>query len=494
MKKSIAIFSAILLSVTMVQAQTMRINLGDVTYAIDAAQAGEMTYNNGTTLTVGSKIYAIDDITSITVNNGSTVSDNTVTVVYNGTSAHVEIAGNLAPYISAKVNGAHVAVSASESLTEVVTYTLSGSSNNGSFYMEGYNDLALTLNGLTLHNPDSAAINIQDGKMIAVQLADGTSNSLSDGLTTVADDDSDGHKAPLYLDGHSSWTGSGSLILTGNVKHAYSSDEYTLFNAGLGTVTVNSAVGDGFHINQYFKMLGGTVNITTQGDGIDVSKKKTDKTDNGVLTIAGGTLTVTTTGNATKGLKSESDMVVAGGVITVTTSGSAEYDASEADLSSNAAAKCDGTFTMNDGTMTLTSTGAGGKGINSTGAITINGGSLTVVTTGAVLEYGELDTKPHAIKSDGIITLAGGNILSCASADNGNAFKTDFAVLTNGATLMGIGGKATTGAATSTHSSKKYKDINVVGGATLSYDGVSFTIPAIYNNSSAKVIVSSASM
>ena len=49
MKKSIAIFSAILLSVTMVQAQTMRINLGDVTYAIDAAQAGEMTYNNGTT-------------------------------------------------------------------------------------------------------------------------------------------------------------------------------------------------------------------------------------------------------------------------------------------------------------------------------------------------------------------------------------------------------------------------------------------------------------
>ena len=123
-----------------------------------------------------------------------------------------------------------------------------------------------------------------------------------------------------------------------------------------------------------------------------------------------------------------------------------------------------------------------------------SGGTLTVVTTGDVLEYGTLDTKPQAIKSDGNITLSGGTILSCASSDSGTAFKTDYAVLTNGATLMGIGGKATTGAATSTHGSKKYKDVNVKGGSTLSYDGVSFTIPSIYSNSSAKVIVSSASM
>ncbi len=492
MKKllTLAIVSAAVLSVN---AQTLRINMGDVTYAIPAAQAGEMLYDNATTLTVGKKSYPISAITNITIDD-SGVSDNTVNVSYNGNTAHVEISGNIAPYITAEVNGSHVNVSASASLENEVTYTLSGNSSNGSFYMEGSTAMGLVLNGLTLTNPDSAAINIQNGKMIRVSLADRTANSLADGISAGGDDDSDGHKAAFYIDGHSSWTGTGSLNIAGNVKHAFCSDEYTLFNEGLGTITVSKAMGDGFHINQYFKMLGGTLSITSSGDGIDVEKKKSDKTGNGMMTLSGGTLTVTTTGNATKALKCDDNMVVTGGMITATTSGNAIYDSAEADLSSNAAAKCDGTFTMTGGTMLLTSTGAGGKGINSTGAITISGGTLTVVTTGDVLEYGTLDTKPQAIKSDGNITLSGGTILSCASSDSGTAFKTDYAVLTNGATLMGIGGKATTGAATSTHGSKKYKDVNVKGGTTLSYDGVSFTIPSIYANSSAKLIVSLASM
>ena len=59
---------------------------------------------------------------------------------------------------------------------------------------------------------------------------------------------------------------------------------------------------------------------------------------------------------------------------------------------------------------------------------------------------------------------------------------------------MGIGGKAITPATSSTHGYKKYTGIAVTGGQTLSYDGVTFTIPSNYSNSSAKVLVSSASM
>ena len=403
------------------------------------------------------------------------------------------IAGNLAPYITASVNGGHVKVIANQNLAQEVTYTLSGNSANGSFYMEGDFTMQLTLNGLTLTNPDSAAINIQNGKLIRVRLADGTTNSLADGLTNVTGDDSDGHKAAFYVDGHTSWTGTGNLTISGNVKHGFSCDEYTLLNDGLGTITVTQAVSDGFHISQYFKMLGGTLNITSNGDGIDVEKKKSDKTDNGFMTLAGGTLNVTTTGNATKALKCDSCMIVIGGNITATTSGTAVYEASEADISSNAGAKC-GSFTMTGGTMYLVSTGAGGKGLNAGGTITINGGTLTVVTTGSVFTHGSDDTKPQAIKSDKDIVLAGGNILSCASADSGTAFKTDYILYSNGATLMGIGGKACTPATSSTHGSKKYKDVVVKGGSTLSYDGVTFAIPAIYNNSSAKVLVSSPAM
>ncbi len=493
MKKHLVTLTLALAATLSVSSQTLRINMGDVTYAIPASQAGQMLYDNATTLTVGQKAYPLSDITNITV-DGSSVSDNTVNVSYNGSSAKVVISGNIAPYVTASVSGGHVRVAASAALANEVTYTLSGTCANGSFYMEGSYAMQLVLNNLTLTNPDSAAINIQNGKMIRIHLADGTTNALADGMTTVSDDGSDGHKAAFYVDGHSSWTGTGSLSITGNVKHAYDSDEYTLLNEGLGTITVSKTIGDGFHISQYFKMLGGTLNITANGDGIDVEKKKSDKTDNGMMTLSSGVLTVTTTGNATEALKCDSNMVVTGGTVTASTTGTAIYDTSEADISSNAAAKCNGTFTMTGGTMSLSSSGAGGKGINSTGAITISGGTLTVVTTGNVFEYGTLDTKPQAIKSDSKITLSGGHILSCASSDSGTAFKTDYGVFTNGATLMGIGGKATTGAATSTHGSKKYKDVNVKGGSTLTYDGVSFTIPSTYSNSSAKIIVSSASM
>ncbi len=476
------------------QAQTLNVNVGNVTYAFPASQTGEMAYENGTTLTICDKAFSISDIDNMAVDDNS-VTDNTINVTYSGSSASVVIAGNIAKYMTANVNGGHVTLVASSELQQSVTYTLSGSSTNGSFYMDGEYECQLILNGLSLNNPDSAAIFIENGKLINVKLTDGTTNSLSDGLTNVTDDGTDTHKAAFFINGHSSWTGSGSLTITGNVKHGYFGDEYTLFNSGLGTVTISKAQGDGMHANQYFQMKGGTVVINAAGDGIDVGAKSSTKDNNGQMMLEGGTLTVVTTGNATKALKCDSNMVVSGGTITATTSGTAVYDSDAADLSSNAAAKCGGSFTMTSGTLYLTSTGAGGKGLNADGEIVINGGTLTAVTTGAEYTYNSsLDTKPHGLKSDSNITLAGGSVLVCASSDSGCAFKTSLNVLTNGATMMGVGGKATTGSASSTHGSKKYSGVSVTGGSTLSYDGVSFTIPSIYSNSSAKVIVSSASM
>ena len=46
--KKILITLALGASFTMAQAQTLNVVQGDVTYAIPALQAGEMTYTNGT--------------------------------------------------------------------------------------------------------------------------------------------------------------------------------------------------------------------------------------------------------------------------------------------------------------------------------------------------------------------------------------------------------------------------------------------------------------
>ena len=144
-------------------------------------------------------------------------------------------------------------------------------------------------------------------------------------------------------------------------------------------------------------------------------------------------------------MKCDSSVVVTGGNVNITTSGAAYYEASEDDISSSSALKCDGSFTMSNGTISLLSTGIGGKGLNSTGDINISGGTLSAVTTGKRYKYdSELDSKPQGIKSDGNIILSGGNIYSAVIDTKATTFKTDFTFNANGATIMGIGGKAVT--------------------------------------------------
>ena len=71
--------------------------------------SNHMTYSNGTTLTIMGKEFAISDITGMVVDK-SEVTDNQVTVSYNGTTAKVTVAGNVAQYLTPVVSGAHVSI------------------------------------------------------------------------------------------------------------------------------------------------------------------------------------------------------------------------------------------------------------------------------------------------------------------------------------------------------------------------------------------------
>ena len=94
---------------TYAEAQTLNVVVGNVTYAIPSSQAGDMNYANGSTLTVMGKTINVSDITRMYVDN-SEVEDNTVSVSYNGTSATVTVAGNVAQYVTPTVSGAHVSI------------------------------------------------------------------------------------------------------------------------------------------------------------------------------------------------------------------------------------------------------------------------------------------------------------------------------------------------------------------------------------------------
>ena len=53
--KKLLLFAIALLTAVVMKAQTLNVEVGSVTYQIPAAQAGEMTYENGQTLTIMGK-------------------------------------------------------------------------------------------------------------------------------------------------------------------------------------------------------------------------------------------------------------------------------------------------------------------------------------------------------------------------------------------------------------------------------------------------------
>ena len=467
------------------------VNAADVTTLYNYILNGDDTYLDSSDVNGDGAVNAGDvtAVYNIILNGeepGPDIDAYNINVVYDGENATVTVAKNIRSHITVAVDGAHVNIVADSTLQDSIFYNLSGNTTNGSFYMDGEYKCYVNLNDLTINNPDSAAINIDNGKRIDLIL---------NGTNTLTDGAGGSQKACCFINGHSVISGSGSLTITGNTKHAYFSDEYTRITSG--TINVINAVSDAFHINQYFQMDGGTVTLnTTGGDGIDVGLTNDEAdTNNGQFIMNNGTLTVTTSADAVKAIKSKSIMTIAGGSITASTSGNAVYDATEDDISSCAAIKCDSTFNMTDGTIYLTSTGIGGKGLNTDGSINISGGTFTAVTTGAVYEYSAThDTKAGGMKADGAITLSGGTVKVAASSDDARAFNGKCGFFTNGGYILGIGGRSST---VNTGYTQKYRYLRnqvIRGGTTYTVEGVSFDIPSIYNNSSALVVVSTPNM
>lgn len=290
--------------------QTMKIHRGAVSVAVPVATAGEMTYSaGGTALTVQGVTYQISEIDSITVDRSEVV-PNSVNVRYEGNRARVEVSSDVMPHLTIQTTGADVSVTAAADFLEEIYYTLSGRSDDGSFFMEGEFKSTVTLDNLTLTNADGPAIDIANGKRIDVIVPDGTTTTLADGAGGT-------HKACFFVNGHPEFKGGGVLQITGNTKHAFASDEYTRLKDGFGTLRVLKAVGDGLHIEQYFLMQGGNVIISnTGGDCVDVSITN-DPLDemNGQAIMEGGSLKMTVAADDVKGMKCDSAMTISGGTI-----------------------------------------------------------------------------------------------------------------------------------------------------------------------------------
>ncbi len=443
MKKTLFSICALCL-MTAAAAQTLNVTVGSVTYQFPSAQTGDMTYNDGTTLTVMGKTFSLSDVSSMKVDE-STVTDNLVAVAYSGSSATVTVAGNVAQYVDATVSGAHVSVSQTNTAAvdnDEITYQLSGTTTDGEFSLDGSYKATVSLAGLTLTNPDGAAINITNKKRIQLSAKKGTENTLKDGANGS-------QKACIYSKGQLQLQGNGTLNVTGNTKHGIKSASYISIKNLLLNIT--STVGDGISCEEYFQMKSGTVTLSGIGDdGIQCDLDGTTSTgettdhedeDSGNVYIEGGTLKVTVTAAAAKGIKADGDVNVSDGTITVSSTATASWDSDDAEVKGSTCISADGNMTIGGGTLTLSNSGAGGKGIKSDGTLTIADGASVSVTTSGPIAYCQstsntsirtttssstterladaLKTSPKGIKSDGAMTITGGTVYVSASYHEG---------------------------------------------------------------------------
>ena len=445
MMKKAWIIGASLAAAVSAQAQTLNVVVGEVTYKIPAAQAGDMIYSDGTQLAILGKTFLLADVSRMYVDE-SEVADNSVSVAYDGTTAAVTVAGNCMSHLNVTANGAAVSIVQDNDVDTEISYTLSGASDNGSFYMDGHYKATVVLDNLSLTCADSAAVNIDNGKRIALRLV---------GESTLKDSKASQGKGALMVNGHSEFEGDGTLNLYGYAKHAYWADEYVqLKKKFTGTINILYAKKDGLNVNQYFEQNGGTFNVSgTLDDGIQVSA---DDDEHGYVYIAGGTLRIDVTAAGSKGLKAEGDITISDGksvpTVTISNSGTGKWDSDDQKVKGAACMASDANVSISAGNISLTATGNGGKGLKCDSTLTITGGDLTVSTSGRVYvniggnqEYdgnypGQLDrlndaytTSPKGVKVGikstesstgqpvGDIQISGGNInVTCSGQQDGS--------------------------------------------------------------------------
>ena len=301
----------------------------------------------------------------------NTTFDKTITVTFSQ-SGNASVSGDESGIVS--INGNDVI--ATNNTDQVIKYVLTGETGDGFFKLYSTKKQAIVLNGVSITNPDGAAINNQSKKRTFIVLNDGTKNYLTDGANYSDATDSEDMKGCFFSEGQLIFSGSGYLEVDANCKAGIRSDDYVR-TMPKANIWVDASAGNGIRGNEAVIVTGGVVNINV-------------------------------TGTADKGISTDGEVRIEGGRTTIFTSGGYEYDSDENDYSACSGIKADSVININGGELNIKSTGTGGKGLNCDDEININDGVVRIITTGKRQKDSKGSVSPKGIKADGKITVSGG--------------------------------------------------------------------------------------
>ncbi len=291
-----------------------------------------------------------------------------------------------------------------------VAYAVSGTTSNGYLKIYSTNKFELMLNGANITNPNGPAINIQTTKPAFIVLAANSTNTLADGSTYATAPNNENQKGTIFSEGQMIFSGSGSLSVQGNYKHAICSDQY--IRVRTGNITVTGSASDGFHTNDYFIADGGTVNITAGSDGVECEQ--------GYIIMNGGSYTIK---SANRGIWTS----YTGGVDSIKTylninGGTINITAAAAD-----GIETQSTLTINSGNINVTSTD---NGLKADSALYVNGGNIYAYSTAN-----------DGMDSNGIFTVTGGKVVTISTVLTQSGLDCGTRTLQiTGGLVLGIGG------------------------------------------------------
>ena len=380
------------------------------TAAADDVISGVSTTGDVTSFTVAlnknaiAETYKADDSDEDYLEN--TTIERTITVTFS-TTADATVEGDDDGIVSISGND----VIATNTTGEVIRYVLTGTTTDGFFKLYSTKKQAIVLNGVSITNPDGAAINNQSKKRTFIVLNDGTKNFLTDGTNYSDATDDEDMKACFFSEGQLIFSGSGYLEVDANCKAGIRSDDYVR-TLPKTNIYVDASSGNGIRGNDAVIVTGGVININI-------------------------------TGTADKGISTDGEVRIDGGRTTILTSGGYEYDSDESDYTACSGIKADSLVTINGGELNIKSTGTGGKGINSDDQIVINDGTVRIIESKSEIhiEAGTVECYSYddAINSAGNLYIDGGYVY--ARAMNNDGIDSNKNLYLNGGVVIAEGGQ-----------------------------------------------------
>ena len=316
-------------------------------------------------------------------------------------------------------------------ITDEGTYVLNGTLNDGMIIVnaEDSDKPQLVFDNATINSSTSAPIYILEADKVFITLADGSTNTLSNGGTFTAIDDNN-IDATIFSKQDLTFNGTGSLTVTSPAGHGIVCKDDLVFTGGTYTVTSSS---HGIDANDSLRVADANITITAGKDGIHV--ENSDDASLGFVYITSGTFDITAEGD---GISAGYYMQIESGSIDVLTGGGYENGSqsssdswgdfgggmgmpggggqggmggerpgrrstddtnslNQTDISATSATT--GTNTTDDGSTSM-------KGLKANSSILINGGTFTI------------DSADDAVHSNLSVYITGGTF-TIASGDDG---------------------------------------------------------------------------